>query len=78
MKFAVVFVLVATAALAYGAPKPEEEAYKSRIDTLNVDEILRNGRLVDNYVKCALEKGTCTKDGRDLRDQLKGEIFINY
>jgi hypothetical protein len=40
-----------------------------RWDYINVDEILRSDRLVNNYVKCLLDKGPCTPDGADLKSE---------
>lgn len=78
MKFAVVCVLVFSLAVVYAAPKPDDEPYKSRLDTINVDEIFKNDRLVGSYIKCFLEKGKCTPDGRDLKEQVIGNYSLFF
>jgi hypothetical protein len=40
-----------------------------RWDYINVDEILSSDRLVNNYVKCLLDKGPCTPDGTELKSE---------
>jgi hypothetical protein len=40
-----------------------------RWDYMNVDEILSSDRLVNNYVKCLLDKGPCTPDGAELKSE---------
>jgi hypothetical protein len=42
-----------------------------RWDYINVDEILRSERLINNYVKCLLEKGPCTPDGAELKSECR-------
>lgn len=37
---------------------------------MDVDQILSNERLTNQYVQCLLDKGPCTADGRSLRQIL--------
>ncbi|XP_011307928.1 ejaculatory bulb-specific protein 3-like [Fopius arisanus] len=62
MKIAV-FVLFSCLAVISARP----ETYSSKWDTINVDEILNNDRILTNYVNCLLEKGNCTPEGKELR-----------
>ncbi|XP_067001214.1 ejaculatory bulb-specific protein 3 [Anabrus simplex] len=39
-------------------------------DDVDLDRILSNRRLVNNYVNCLLERGPCTPEGRELKKQL--------
>jgi hypothetical protein len=34
-----------------------QKKYTDRFDNVNVDQILKNDRILTNYVKCLLEKG---------------------
>jgi hypothetical protein len=64
---AVVCVLVLTLVLSEGARVRRDEKYTTKYDNLNVDEILSSDRLVDNYVKCLLDKGRCSPEGTELK-----------
>ncbi|NEU32919.1 hypothetical protein GN156_19675 [bacterium LRH843] len=48
---------------------PEESQYTTKYDNIDLDEILNNQRLFDNYYKCLLG-GKCTPDGQELREAL--------
>jgi hypothetical protein len=67
---AVVCILVSALVLAEAARTPRDDKYTTRYDNINVDEILASDRLVDNYVKCLLDKGRCTPDGAELKCKL--------
>lgn len=72
MQSAIVFLTVVILAVGYfevqGLPKPEEDTkYTSKYDNVDLDQILKNDRLLNNYVKCLLEKGKCTPDGAELK-----------
>lgn len=58
----IAFVVVITVAASNAA-----EQYTNRFDNINVDQILSNDRILNNYVKCLLEKGPCTQEGRELK-----------
>lgn len=61
MKTVIIFTLVL--AVAYAA----EQVYTTKYDNINVDQILGNNRLLDNYIRCLLDKGRCTPDGQELK-----------
>jgi len=61
--FAVTF-LVASCVLVINAQ------FSKNLDNLNVDMILKNDRILTNYVKCLLDKGPCTSEGRELKTTL--------
>nr|QGW50256.1 chemosensory protein 9 [Chouioia cunea] len=44
--------------------------YNSKYDNVDVDRILQNGRVLTNYIKCMLDEGNCTPDGRELKKTL--------
>lgn len=34
-----------------------------------IDNVLRNDRILTNYIKCLLDKGACTREGRELKSK---------
>lgn len=44
-----------------------QKAYTTKYDNVNIDEVLSNDRILNNYIKCIMEKGTCTPEGRELK-----------
>ncbi|XP_043256331.1 ejaculatory bulb-specific protein 3-like [Colletes gigas] len=46
------------------------EKYPSKYDDVDVDRILQNGRVLANYIKCLLDEGPCTNEGRELKKTL--------
>nr|AIX97836.1 chemosensory protein [Cnaphalocrocis medinalis] len=50
-----------------GKESGKEETYTDRFDNINVDEIVANRRLLVPYLKCALDKGRCTPEGKELK-----------
>lgn len=40
------------------------------LDNINVDMILKNERILKNYLKCLLDKGPCTQEARELKTTL--------
>ncbi|XP_075981774.1 allergen Tha p 1-like [Anticarsia gemmatalis] len=61
-------VFVAVVALASFAAA---ETYTDRYDNINVEEILENRKLLVPYVKCTLEQGRCTPEGKELKTHIK-------
>lgn len=41
--------------------------YTNKYDNVNVDQILKNSRLLDNYLRCLLDLGRCTADAQELK-----------
>lgn len=67
MKLVIVAVFVLFAVVVNALPNPVE--YTSKYDNIDLDQILKNDRLLNNYVKCLLEKGKCTPDGQELKSK---------
>lgn len=44
--------------------------YTKKYDNVNIETILSNDRVISNYIKCLLDMGSCTKEGRDLKSKL--------
>lgn len=47
----------------------KEEKYETKYDNINVDAILGNKRVLSNYIKCILDEGPCTAEGREFRSK---------
>lgn len=52
----------------------EENKYDIKFDNIDIDEVLKSDRLLSNYIKCLLEEGPCTEDGRELKETLPDAI----
>jgi hypothetical protein len=42
----------------------------SKLENFDIDMVLKNDRILNNYLKCLLDKGPCTSEGRELRKVL--------
>lgn len=38
-----------------------------KYDQVSIESVLGNDRVLTNYIKCLLDKGACTKEGRELK-----------
>lgn len=56
--FAALIIHVVTAAT---------NSYETKYDGIDLDEILKSERLLNNYVKCLMSEGPCTPDGSELK-----------
>lgn len=45
------------------------EKYTGKYDDVNVDKILQNNRVLTNYIRCLMDEGPCTAEGRELRSK---------
>lgn len=43
------------------------EQYTDRYDDLDINEILANKRLLSTYIKCVLDQGRCTSEGKAIK-----------
>ncbi|XP_046434865.1 allergen Tha p 1-like [Neodiprion fabricii] len=65
MKVAI-FLLVVVACAVTAKPA----GYTTKYDNIDLDQILKSSRLLQNYVNCLLEVGNCTPDGKELKNLL--------
>ncbi|KAF9818734.1 hypothetical protein SFRURICE_011780 [Spodoptera frugiperda] len=75
MKSFIVLCLFGLAAVALA--KPNGSTYTDRYDNVNLDEILGNRRLLTPYIKCILEEGKCTADGKELKSHIREALEQN-
>nr|AAF16716.1 sensory appendage protein 5 [Manduca sexta] len=47
-----------------------KDMYTSRYDSMNVDDVIGNHRLLHAYIKCMLDEGRCTAEGRELKKHI--------
>lgn len=65
MKF-LIFACFAIAAVAVNA----QTKYTTKYDSVNLDQILKSDRLLNNYINCLLDKGKCSPDATELKNIL--------
>nr|QRI42715.1 chemosensory protein 20 [Agrilus planipennis] len=63
-----VFLLLT--ALLVVALAAAEDKYTNKYDNIDLDEILNNDRLISGYLRCLLDKGRCTPEGKELKKNL--------
>lgn len=51
--------------VASGSPIDDKLLHK--YDNFDVDRVLNNDRILTNYIKCLMDEGSCTNEGRDLK-----------
>ncbi|KAF3426264.1 hypothetical protein E2986_13338 [Frieseomelitta varia] len=47
-----------------------DQKYTTKYDNIDLDSILNSDRLLNNYVNCLLDVGSCTPDGKELKKSL--------
>lgn len=52
-----------------------DEKYTRKYDDVNVDKILQNNRVLTNYIRCLMDEGPCTAEGRELRSKWERRNF---
>ncbi|XP_050681484.1 allergen Tha p 1-like isoform X2 [Leptidea sinapis] len=68
-------VVCLLALFVFAAARPD--VYTDKYDNVDLDEILENKRLFTPYVKCILDQGKCSPDGKELKSHIK-EALENY
>jgi len=68
---AVIFLCVVAALSALAVARPDEAHYTTQYDNFDVDKVLANRRLLENYFKCLVDKGPCTKEATELKRKLE-------
>ena len=55
--------------------RPEETTYSTKYDKINIDQILKNDRILNTYIKCLLDQDTCKTNESKY---LKGILIKNF
>lgn len=72
-----VLVVFLTISQLIFAADPPGGYYQTKYDSLDVEEILNNKRLVIHYVNCLLDRGACPPQGADLKRILPEALETN-
>lgn len=64
MKHFAVLILLGLCGAAYCRPG---QKYTTKYDNIDLDAIIRNDRLMRNYIDCLMERKKCTPDGAELK-----------
>ncbi|XP_047118310.1 ejaculatory bulb-specific protein 3-like [Schistocerca piceifrons] len=75
MELAVAALSVLLLATLVAAAPPDK--YDARYDHMDVDAVLRNQRILASYIKCMLDTGPCTPEGRALRKHMPEALRTN-
>ncbi|XP_069673775.1 ejaculatory bulb-specific protein 3-like [Periplaneta americana] len=67
---AVVLILAALLASPAAPGMVREEQYVAKFDNMYVGDIVTNDQVLDSYIRCFLDTGTCTVDGAQLKATL--------
>ncbi|XP_018562998.1 ejaculatory bulb-specific protein 3-like [Anoplophora glabripennis] len=54
-----------------------DNKYTSKYDNVDVEKILTNDRVLTNYIKCLMDEGPCTPEGRELKKTLPDALSSN-
>ncbi|EFA07422.1 chemosensory protein 12 precursor [Tribolium castaneum] len=65
MKTLVLVLFVAVLSVVFAADK-----YTTKYDNIDLNQILKSDRLLKNYVNCLLDRGKCSPDGQELKNNL--------
>lgn len=52
------------------------DKYPVKLDNVNIETVLSNDRVLTNYIKCLLDKGSCTREGRELKSKLISKSIL--
>lgn len=55
-----------------------EEKYTTKFDNFDVDKVLNNNRILTSYIKCLLDEGNCTNEGRELKSKSLEQAYYLF
>ncbi|XP_023172003.1 putative odorant-binding protein A10 [Drosophila hydei] len=67
----------ATTAMPAALMDTNAGAYDSKFDNVDIDEILSQERLLNNYIKCLESQGPCTPDAKMLKEILPDAMMTD-
>ncbi|XP_073845626.1 ejaculatory bulb-specific protein 3-like [Musca autumnalis] len=65
MKYFTIACIVVAACMIIGTSA--QGSYTTKYDNVNIDDILKSDRLLNNYFKCLMGTGSCTPDAQELK-----------
>lgn len=72
--FALVLCVLAVATTLEAAP----EKFTTKYDNVDIDEVLKNEKLLTSYYNCIMDKGKCTPDGSELRSKFSIKSLFKF
>ncbi|XP_017776446.1 PREDICTED: ejaculatory bulb-specific protein 3-like [Nicrophorus vespilloides] len=72
MRHATLFFLLIASVLVSA-----QNSYTTKYDAINVDGILGNTRLLNNYLNCLLDKGRCNEEGKTLKEVVPDALITD-
>lgn len=73
MKLLLIAVVLVTSMLHI-----EGQVDTGRLNSVNIEEVLANKRLLTAYIKCVLDKARCTPEGKELKCEYDPNFFILF
>ncbi|XP_044598970.1 ejaculatory bulb-specific protein 3-like [Cotesia glomerata] len=74
MKIFIIFIVSATIASLCSFVSAEalnkSSMYSTKYDNIDINAVIKNDRLVNNYVACMLDEKPCTPDGEELKKNI--------
>lgn len=70
MKNLLIIILVislVTCSSAEDQAETTKKPYDTKFDNIDINDVLKNDRLLKNYVNCLQNEGPCTPDGKMLK-----------
>lgn len=46
-----------------------QDHYTTKYDNIDIQQILTSERLLKNYIRCLLDEGPCTAEGKELKSK---------
>lgn len=77
-KLLIIILVIGLTKYSSAEDKTESETkpYDTKFDNIDIDDLLKNDRLLKNYVKCLEYEGPCTPDGKMLRGKYIGRLKL--
>lgn len=69
MKKYILILFLASLMTLVIATDANNNKYTRKYDDVEVDRILQNNRVLNNYIRCLMDEGPCTAEGRELRSK---------
>lgn len=72
------FLLLCVLNMCFAADLPvAEPTYITRYDYLDIDKILSNDRILRRLMDCLMDRGLCTREGKELKRK-DSSLFFTY
>ena len=78
MKYFVAIVFAALAIAFVSAEGGTPTKFTTKFDDVNLDEILKSDRLLQNYFDCLMDTKPCTPGGTELKSKFFFVFFFPY